>query len=77
MIPCLFRVTLGVRCPGCGLTTATRRLLRGDFSGAAAQYPMLIPVGMLLAYGVLTEVLPAMRRLFAPYKRLIGGRQIS
>ena len=31
---CPFRAVTGVPCPGCGLTTATLELLRGDLSGS-------------------------------------------
>jgi hypothetical protein len=33
-VPCPFRTVTGWWCPGCGLTRATHRLLRGDLAGA-------------------------------------------
>jgi hypothetical protein len=44
-VVCPFRLLTGIRCPLCGLTTGTGRLLRGDFRGAFAAH-WLAPVGL-------------------------------
>lgn len=43
-IPCLWRTIFGVRCPGCGLTTAFGELLRFNFVGAFKQNPLIFIV---------------------------------
>jgi hypothetical protein len=32
--PCLFYELTGLKCAGCGMTRAARRMLQGDFAGA-------------------------------------------
>jgi hypothetical protein len=53
---CPIRAALGIPCPGCGLTTATMQLLRGDIAASLQThafapiflFAMFIMVGMLL-----------------------------
>lgn len=40
---CPFRRCTGGYCPGCGLTRATGRLLRGDVAGSWHLHPFLLP----------------------------------
>jgi hypothetical protein len=42
--PCLWTLAFGVRCPGCGLTTATLHLLEFDLAGAAHANPMVFAI---------------------------------
>jgi Protein of unknown function (DUF2752) len=37
---CPLRIALGVPCPSCGLTRATRLALGGDLAGATAMHPL-------------------------------------
>lgn len=48
-IPCVFRVTLGISCPGCGMTRAFLAALRLDFAAAFAHHWMFwaVPLGWL------------------------------
>jgi len=48
-VVCLFRRTLELPCPGCGLTRAFSHLARGDLQGAVAFHP-LAPVLLLEAF---------------------------
>lgn len=53
---CPFRAITGLLCPGCGMTSALRALVAGDFSGAWYSNPLLF--ALLLAV-ILT---PAFRK---------------
>lgn len=49
--------TLGVPCPGCGMSRAAMSLMRGDFAGAFAWHPgiyVLIFLALLFAAGLLS-----------------------
>ena len=43
-LPCPFRVTTGLWCPGCGLTRATHFLLNGDVTSALRHHLFVLPV---------------------------------
>lgn len=47
---CFMRATLGIPCPGCGLSRAYAAALRLDFSQALSHHPLffLIPAGLLI-----------------------------
>lgn len=47
---CPFALCTGMACPGCGMTRAASRLIRGDI-GAALTFHPLVPVVALLAIG--------------------------
>jgi hypothetical protein len=46
---CPMRVVLGIPCPSCGLTRATRLVLGGHFSAATAMHPLWLIVLPYLA----------------------------
>ena len=59
---CPIRLCTGVACPGCGLTRATSRLLRGDLSGALVYHPLvLLAVAEVVAAAVLWPLLQSGR----------------
>jgi hypothetical protein len=47
---CPFALCTGIACPGCGMTRAATRLVRGDF-GAALTFHPLIPAVALVSIG--------------------------
>lgn len=51
MIPCLFKSTTGVPCPGCGFQRAVAALLSGDLAGSLILYSPLFLI--LLTKGFL------------------------
>lgn len=56
-IPCIFYKTTGLKCAGCGNTTAVLALLELDFKGALeANLCMPLEFGYLLTVAVLTAV---------------------
>ncbi len=51
---CLLRRTVGIPCPGCGMTRATLALLRLDFAAAFAYHPLVyIIVPFIIVLSVL------------------------
>ena len=57
---CVFHATIGLPCPGCGLTRALLAALRGDLAGAWQMHPLfwLAPL-ILISVVVLYLVAPA------------------
>jgi hypothetical protein len=51
-IPCVFARLPRAPCPGCGLTRASRELLRGEFVGALHHHPLVWLVLPLVAFEV-------------------------
>ena len=47
-LPCFYKSTLGIECPGCGMQRAIIALLRGDFIESFKLYPALIPTMIML-----------------------------
>jgi hypothetical protein len=39
--PCPIRLVLGIPCPTCGITRATRLVLHGDLAGATRMHPLV------------------------------------
>ncbi|HIZ16758.1 MAG TPA: DUF2752 domain-containing protein, partial [Firmicutes bacterium] len=39
---CLIKSTIGVPCPGCGMTRATLELLSGNISAALHYHPLVV-----------------------------------
>lgn len=48
---CPFALATGMACPGCGMTRAAGRLLRGDFDAALAYHPLVPAIGLLAVGG--------------------------
>jgi hypothetical protein len=59
---CPVKASLGIPCPGCGLTTATLLLLRGEFRAAlhVHLFAPLVPLGLISV--ALLALLPSRRR---------------
>lgn len=55
MLPCFFRGTFGLPCPGCGLQRGVLHLLQGHLLEAMKIYPPLFPSFFLI--GILLLVL--------------------
>ncbi|NBO69439.1 MAG: DUF2752 domain-containing protein [Bacteroidetes bacterium] len=49
-IPCMFHLTTGLHCPGCGSTRAIASLLRGDIAMALKNNLLIVLWGPYLAY---------------------------
>ena len=59
---CLFRNTLGIDCPGCGLTRAFISLSHGEFSRAFRFNPASIPLFLLVVLQIPYRALRMWRR---------------
>ena len=57
-IKCLFKYTIGVPCPGCGLTRAWLSFLKMDFDAAFKWHPLfwIVPVFIIIAVFMKGEV---------------------
>lgn len=60
-VPCPLHATTGLFCPGCGITRATRELLRGDPLAALARNPFTPVILGLVAWAWLAWAAPAVR----------------
>lgn len=49
-IPCLWRLVLGISCPGCGLSRADALLVRGHFAASIAMNWLIIPTWLVAVY---------------------------
>ena len=52
-VPCVFRLTTGYLCPGCGMTHAMIHLLHLDFRGAFMENPLSVTLFPLLLFYLL------------------------
>ncbi len=67
---CPLRVALGIPCPSCGLTRATRLALHGDFAGATHLHPLWMVIVPLVAAWMLAEIVSYLRTgAFFPLER--------
>jgi hypothetical protein len=44
MLPCLFKQTFHMDCPGCGFQRSAAALLKGDWLLSFQTYPALVPI---------------------------------
>ena len=49
-LPCFYKHSLGIDCPGCGMQTAFILLLKGRLIESIIAYPALLPTFFLLVY---------------------------
>jgi hypothetical protein len=55
---CIWRATLGLPCPGCGLTRSVLALLAGDWLRSWQMHPLTIPLALAMLYYLLKLVNP-------------------
>lgn len=50
ILPCIFNLVTGYKCPGCGMTRAINSLMHGDFISAYDynKLILLIPIGLII-----------------------------
>ena len=61
-IPCVIKAVAGIRCPGCGLTTAAVALLHLDLAGALDANPLIFVVAPALPFYVFVSFRQEMKR---------------
>ena len=44
MLPCLFKQTFHMDCPGCGIQRSAAALLKGEWAESFLLYPALVPI---------------------------------
>ncbi|MBN2174801.1 MAG: DUF2752 domain-containing protein [Bacteroidales bacterium] len=49
-MPCFYKQSLGIDCPGCGMQSAFLLLLRGRVLESIQTYPALLPIMFMLTY---------------------------
>lgn len=49
-LPCFYKHSLGIECPGCGMQTAFILLLKGNFMESIIAYPALLPTLFMLGF---------------------------
>ena len=50
MLPCFYKQTFGLDCPGCGIQRSILSLLKGDFAHSFEFYPPLITLIILFVF---------------------------
>ena len=53
MLPCLFKQTFHMDCPGCGFQRAVVALCKGELMTSLSLYPAVIPIIFLLIFTLL------------------------
>ena len=54
--PCPFRYVTGIPCPACGAAHALNDLLSGNVSMSFRRNPLAVPLALLFAYALATEL---------------------
>lgn len=65
LIPCLWKTCFHVKCPGCGLTTASIKILTLDIYGAYKANPLIfivLPVGSMYVLKDLKKIKEKLKR---------------
>lgn len=79
-IPCLFRLTLGLPCPGCGMTRSLSALWRGDPALAFRYHPlgplMFVLCALLLVAGLWQTLQPSPTSPLARIERVIDHTRV-
>ena len=55
-VPCYFKATLGIPCPGCGLTRAYISLFKGDLSSAFFYHPLFFTAPLVAAVVIFRDI---------------------
>jgi len=55
MPPCLYSTFFHIRCPGCGITTATTLILRGRFADAWHTNPLAFPAIIIILAALIAD----------------------
>lgn len=74
---CPVALTTGIACPGCGMTRAASRLLRGDLASAVAFHPLVPAIAVLAIVGWAWFVLRKAGKVQPISDRLLNGILIA
>jgi hypothetical protein len=69
---CPFALCTGMACPGCGMTRAATRLVRGDFGAALTLHPLVPAVALVSIGGWVWFMLRRAGRVPPPSRALIN-----
>ena len=61
-LPCMFHLTTGMPCPGCGLTRSVMSLLRGNVQESLLFHPFGPPLFAALVVAIIVALLPTKPR---------------
>jgi hypothetical protein len=71
---CPIQLAVGIPCPTCGITRATRLALHGDFAGATHMHPLVwIAVPVVVLFVTVELVGYARNRTWGSSRRMRGG----
>ena len=71
---CPMRITLGIPCPGCGLTRACLLWLKGDAAAACQMHPLALPAMLLIAtYPLMRYLFPSLQKPWSIAVLVWGG----
>jgi hypothetical protein len=70
---CPIALCTGVACPGCGMTRAATRLIRGDLGTALTFHPLIPAVALLAIGGWVWFILRRAGRVPPPSRALVNG----
>ena len=59
--PCLYSTLFHVRCPGCGITTATTLILQGRLADAWHTNPLAFPAIVIILWAVVADYIKFLR----------------